>query len=163
MSIRLSVYYCFNNFWRRKIISCVIRSPADYMAEWENVPLDPKKKKKQRVNLEPRRPMAARLKKKQRVNLEPRRPMAARLKKKQRVNLEPPRPMAARLKKKHRVNLEPPRPMAARLKRTPDVRLSRNQKLHPWIGFLRVLNRSRIKTLKINGLFLSCMGSQTLL
>ena len=50
------------------------------MAEWENVPLDPKKKKKQRVNLEPRRPMAARLKKKQRVNLEPRRPMAARLK-----------------------------------------------------------------------------------
>ena len=37
------------------------------MAEWENVPLDPttKKKKKQRVNLEPRRPMAARLKKKQ--------------------------------------------------------------------------------------------------
>ena len=52
------------------------------MAEWENVPLDPKKKKKQRVNLEPPRPMAARLKKKQRVNLEPRRPMAARLKKK---------------------------------------------------------------------------------
>ena len=49
------------------------------MAEWENAPLDPKKKKKQRVNLEPRRPMAARLKKKQRVNLEPRRPMAARL------------------------------------------------------------------------------------
>ena len=43
MSIRLSVYYCFNNFWQRKIISCVIRSPADYMAEWENVPLDPKK------------------------------------------------------------------------------------------------------------------------
>ena len=39
----------------------MIRSPADYMAEWENVPLDPKKKKKQRVNLEPRRPMAARL------------------------------------------------------------------------------------------------------
>ena len=34
------------------------------MAEWENVPLDPKKKKKQqRVNLEPPRPMAARLKK----------------------------------------------------------------------------------------------------
>ena len=33
------------------------------MAEWENAPLDPKKKKKQRVNLEPRRPMAARLKK----------------------------------------------------------------------------------------------------
>ena len=32
------------------------------MAEWENVPLDPKKKKKQRVNLEPPRPMAARLK-----------------------------------------------------------------------------------------------------
>ena len=31
------------------------------MAEWENVPLDPKKKKKQRVNLEPRRPMAAQL------------------------------------------------------------------------------------------------------
>ena len=57
----------------------MIRSPADYMAEWENAPLDPKKKKKQRVNLEPRRPMAARLKKKQRVNLEPRRPMAARL------------------------------------------------------------------------------------
>ena len=79
MSITLSVYYCFNNFWRRKIISCVIRSPADYMAEWENAPLDPKKKKKQRVNLEPRRPMAARLKKKQRVNLEPPRPMAARL------------------------------------------------------------------------------------
>ena len=52
------------------------------MAEWENVPLDPEKKKKQRVNLEPRRPMAARLKKKQRVNLEPPRPMAARLKKK---------------------------------------------------------------------------------
>ena len=50
------------------------------MAEWENAPLDPKKKKKQRVNLEPPRPMAARLKKKQRVNLEPRRPMAARLK-----------------------------------------------------------------------------------
>ena len=50
------------------------------MAEWENAPLDPKKKKQQRVNLEPRRPMAARLKKKkQRVNLEPRRPMAARL------------------------------------------------------------------------------------
>ena len=49
------------------------------MAEWENAPLDPKKKKKQRVNLEPPRPMAARLKKKQRVNLEPRRPMAARL------------------------------------------------------------------------------------
>ena len=47
------------------IISCVIRSPADYMAEWENAPLDPKKKKKQRVNLEPPRPMAARLKKKQ--------------------------------------------------------------------------------------------------
>ena len=49
------------------MISCVIRSPADYMAEWENVPLDPttkkkkKKKKKQRVNLEPPRPMAARL------------------------------------------------------------------------------------------------------
>ena len=43
--------------------------------------------------------MAARLKKKQRVNLEPPRPMAGRLKKKkQRVNLEPPRPMAARLK-----------------------------------------------------------------
>ena len=44
----------------------MIRSPADYMAEWENVPLDPttkkKKKKKQRVNLEPPRPMAARLK-----------------------------------------------------------------------------------------------------
>ena len=39
----------------------MIRSPADYMAEWENAPLDPKKKKKQRVNLEPRRPMAARL------------------------------------------------------------------------------------------------------
>ena len=37
-------------------------------------------------------------KNKQRVNLEPPRPMAARLKK-QRVNLEPPRPMAARLKK----------------------------------------------------------------
>ena len=49
------------------------------MAEWENAPLDPKKKKKQRVNLEPPRPMAARLKKKQRVNLEPPRPMAARL------------------------------------------------------------------------------------
>ena len=32
------------------------------MAEWENVPLDPpQKKKKQRVNLEPPRPMAARL------------------------------------------------------------------------------------------------------
>ena len=33
------------------------------MAEWENVPLDPRteKKKKQRVNLEPPRPMAARL------------------------------------------------------------------------------------------------------
>ena len=44
--ITLSVYYCFNNFWRRKIISCVIRSPADYMAEWENAPLDPKKNKK---------------------------------------------------------------------------------------------------------------------
>ena len=40
----------------------MIRSPADYMAEWENVPLDPKtKKKKRRVNLEPPRPMAARL------------------------------------------------------------------------------------------------------
>ena len=37
--------------------------------------------------------------KKQRVNLEPPRPMAVRLKKKKRVNLEPPRPMAARLKK----------------------------------------------------------------
>ena len=61
------------------------------------------KKNKQRVNLEPPRPMAARLKKK----------------KKQRVNLEPPRPMAARLKKKkQRVNLEPRRPMAARLKKT---------------------------------------------
>ena len=46
MSITLSVCYCFNNFWRSKIISCVIRGPADYMAEWENVPLDPKKKKK---------------------------------------------------------------------------------------------------------------------
>ena len=35
----------------------------DYMAEWENVPLDPRTttKKKQRVNLEPPRPMAARL------------------------------------------------------------------------------------------------------
>ena len=66
MSITLSVYYCFNNFWPRKIISCVIRSPADYMAECENVPLDPttkkKKNKKQRVDLEPPRPMAARLK-----------------------------------------------------------------------------------------------------
>ena len=31
------------------------------MAEWENVPLDPPKKKKQRVNLEPPRPMATRL------------------------------------------------------------------------------------------------------
>ena len=35
------------------------------MAEWENVPLDPttkrKKQQQQRVNLEPRRPMAARL------------------------------------------------------------------------------------------------------
>ena len=41
MSITLSVYYCFNNFWQRNIISCVIRSLADYMAEWENVPLDP--------------------------------------------------------------------------------------------------------------------------
>ena len=41
----------------------MIRSPADYMAGWENVPLDPKttKKKKQLVNLEPPRPMAARL------------------------------------------------------------------------------------------------------
>ena len=57
------------------------------MAEWENVPLDPKKKKKQRVNLEPRRPMAARLKKKQRVNLEPPRPMAARLKKEDLLDL----------------------------------------------------------------------------
>ena len=61
--ITLSVYYYFNNVWRINIISCVIRTPADYMAEWENVPLDPKttKKKKQRVNLEPPRPMAARL------------------------------------------------------------------------------------------------------
>ena len=25
----------------------MIRSPADYMAEWENVPLDPRNKKKQ--------------------------------------------------------------------------------------------------------------------
>ena len=61
------MYYCFNNVWRVNIISCVIRSPADhrvYMAEWENGPLNPrtKKKKKQRVNLEPPRPMAARLK-----------------------------------------------------------------------------------------------------
>ena len=63
-------------------MSGVIRSPAGYMAEY--VPLDPRTKKK---------------KKKQRVNLEPPRPMAARLKKTQRVNLEPPRPMA-RLKKK---------------------------------------------------------------
>ena len=66
VSITLSVYYCLNNFWRRNIISCVIRSPADYMAEWENVPLDPKttkRKKKQRANLELPRPMAARLKK----------------------------------------------------------------------------------------------------
>ena len=46
MSIILSVYYCFNNFWQRNIISCVIRSLADYMAEWENVPLDPETKKK---------------------------------------------------------------------------------------------------------------------
>ena len=37
-----------------------------------------KKKKKQRVNLEPRRPMAARLKK-QKVDYEPHRPTAARL------------------------------------------------------------------------------------
>ena len=40
------------------------------MAEWENGPLDPrtkKKKKQQRVKLEPPRPMAARLKKKQLV------------------------------------------------------------------------------------------------
>ena len=47
-----------------RFISCVIRSPADYMAEWENVPLDPKttKKKKRQVNIEPPRPMAAWLK-----------------------------------------------------------------------------------------------------
>ena len=41
------MYFCLNNFWRRNIISCVIWSPADYMAEWENVPLDPRNKKKQ--------------------------------------------------------------------------------------------------------------------
>ena len=64
VSITLSVYYCFNNFWRINIISCVIQSPADYMAEWKNKPLDPKttgKKKKQLVNHEPHRLMAARL------------------------------------------------------------------------------------------------------
>ena len=53
----------------------MIQSPADHMAEWENVPRNPKTiwpsgrmglstqelKKKQLVNLEPPRPMAARL------------------------------------------------------------------------------------------------------
>ena len=73
------------------------------MAEWENVPLDPEKKKKQRVNLEPRRPMAARLKKKK-TTCKPRTaPAYGRAINKQRVNLEPPRPMAARLKK-HQVD-----------------------------------------------------------
>ena len=62
VSITLSVYHCFNNFWRINITCCVIRSPADYMAEWESRPLDPKtKKKKQRVDYEPHRPIAARL------------------------------------------------------------------------------------------------------
>ena len=64
MCITLFVYYCLNNFWRRNIISCVIRSPADYMADWENVPLDPPPPpppQKKRVNLEPPQPMAARL------------------------------------------------------------------------------------------------------
>ena len=67
VSITLSVYYCFYNFWRINIISCVILSPADYMAEWKNGPLDPKttkkkQKKKQLVNHELPRPMAVRLK-----------------------------------------------------------------------------------------------------
>ena len=55
----------------------MIRSPADYMAEWESRPLDTKTTK-QLVKHDPRRPMAARLKKK-RVNHEPPLPMAARL------------------------------------------------------------------------------------
>ena len=31
-------------------LRCVIRSPADYMVEWENVPLDPRTKKKKKKN-----------------------------------------------------------------------------------------------------------------
>ena len=71
--------------------------------------------------------MAARLKKKQRVNLEPPRPMAARLKKtagKPRIASD-----YGRAVKKQRVNLEPPRPMAARLI-IPTTLLSRCTRWH---------------------------------
>ena len=74
------------------------------------------KKKQQRVNLEPRRPMAARLKKQQRVNLEPRRPMAARLKTTTTCKPRTAPAYGRAVKKRQRVNLEPRRPMAARLK-----------------------------------------------
>ena len=79
----------------------MIRSPADYMAEWENVPLDPTtdKKKKKKTTCKPRTASAY--------------GRAVKKKKKQRENLEPPRPMATRLKKKQTKTAGKPRTASA--------------------------------------------------
>ena len=79
-----------------------------------------KKKKKQWVNLESPRPMAARLKKKKKTAGKPRTASAyGRAVKKKKTACKPRTASAygraVKKKKKQRVNLEPPRPMAARL------------------------------------------------
>ena len=58
----------------------MIRSPADYMAEWENGPPDPRTKKKKKKACKPRTASAyGRAVKKQKVDCEPHRPTTARL------------------------------------------------------------------------------------